>query len=202
MPFGVARIARAGTDITIVAAGQIVQRALEAAETLAARGHRLRGHRSPHHHAARRRDRSSQASRKTHRLLIVDEGWAMCGVGAELGQAMNELAFDELDAPVGRLHTEPTSHPLRAGRSSARCWSTPARIAAGRARRHRRPPAGARALVHGRHQERRAGQAGACAGQAAARGAGAPRPSCRATASRSPCRSATSPSAKARSCAG
>ena len=49
---------------------------------------------------------------KTHRLLIVDEGWAMCGVGAELGQAMNEIAFDELDAPVGRLHTEPVSHPL------------------------------------------------------------------------------------------
>ena len=36
----------------------------------------------------------------------------MCGVGAELGQAMNEIAFDELDAPVGRLHTEPVSHPL------------------------------------------------------------------------------------------
>src|SRR6202008_1317612 len=49
---------------------------------------------------------------KTHRLLIVDEGWAMCGVGAELGQAMNEIAFDDLDAPVGRLHTEPVSHPL------------------------------------------------------------------------------------------
>ena len=38
MPFGVARIARAGTDITIVAAGQMVQRALEAAEALAAEG--------------------------------------------------------------------------------------------------------------------------------------------------------------------
>ena len=50
--------------------------------------------------------------RQDHRLLIVDEGWAMCGVGAELGQAMNEIAFDELDAPVGRLHTEPVSHPL------------------------------------------------------------------------------------------
>jgi 2-oxoisovalerate dehydrogenase E1 component len=54
----------------------------------------------------------AQSVAKTHRLLIVDEGWAMCGVGAELGQAMNELAFDELDAPVARLHTEPLSHPL------------------------------------------------------------------------------------------
>ena len=49
---------------------------------------------------------------KTHRLLVVDEAYAMCGVGAELGQAMNELAFDELDAPVARLHTEPVIHPL------------------------------------------------------------------------------------------
>ena len=36
----------------------------------------------------------------------------MCGVGAELGQAMNELAFDYLDAPVGRLHTDAMSHPF------------------------------------------------------------------------------------------
>ena len=38
----------------------------------------------------------------------------MCGVGAELGQAMNEIAFDELDAPVGRLHTEPVIASARA----------------------------------------------------------------------------------------
>ena len=36
----------------------------------------------------------------------------MCGVGAELGQAMNELAFDHLDAPVARLHTDSMSHPF------------------------------------------------------------------------------------------
>src|SRR3712207_8597642 len=43
---------------------------------------------------------------------LFRSGWAMCGVGAELGQAMNELAFDDLDAPVGRLHTDPVSHPF------------------------------------------------------------------------------------------
>jgi len=50
--------------------------------------------------------------RKTHRLLVVDEAWAMCGLGAEIAQAINELAFDELDAPPGRLHSAPTSHPF------------------------------------------------------------------------------------------
>ncbi len=49
---------------------------------------------------------------KTHRLLIVDEAWAMCGIGAELGQAMNEIAYDDLDAPVARLHSAPITHPL------------------------------------------------------------------------------------------
>ena len=91
------------------------QRALEAAEALAARGHRGRGHRPPHDHAARRRRRSSRASRKTHRLLVVDEGWAMCGVGAEIAQAMNELAFDELDAPVGPAAHRADLASVRAG---------------------------------------------------------------------------------------
>ena len=50
--------------------------------------------------------------RKTHHLLIVDEGYGPFGVGAEIAQAMNELCFDELDAPVGRLHTASMSHPL------------------------------------------------------------------------------------------
>ena len=36
----------------------------------------------------------------------------MCGVGAELGQAMQELAFDHLDAPVARLHTDALTHPF------------------------------------------------------------------------------------------
>jgi 2-oxoisovalerate dehydrogenase E1 component len=36
----------------------------------------------------------------------------MFGLGAELGQAMNEHCFDYLDAPVARLHSEPTPHPF------------------------------------------------------------------------------------------
>jgi 2-oxoisovalerate dehydrogenase E1 component len=36
----------------------------------------------------------------------------MCGLGGEIAQSLNELAYDELDAPVGRVHTLPTSHPF------------------------------------------------------------------------------------------
>src|SRR5262249_11646294 len=49
---------------------------------------------------------------KTGRLLVVDEGFSMCGLGAELAAVMMEHAFDELDAPVGRLHTDPVGHPF------------------------------------------------------------------------------------------
>jgi 2-oxoisovalerate dehydrogenase E1 component len=111
VPFGVARIARSGKDLTIVSAGQLVHRSLEAAETLVGEGIDCE--------VIDLRTivpldvkTVAESVAKTHRLLIVDEGWAMCGVGAELGQAMNEIAFDDLDAPVGRLHTEPVSHPL------------------------------------------------------------------------------------------
>lgn len=111
VPFGVARIARAGTDITIVAAGQMVQRTLEAADALAAEGIEAEVI-DPRTIMPLDIDTIVASVRKTHRLLIVDEAWAMCGLGGEIAQAINELAFDELDAPPGRLHTAPTSHPF------------------------------------------------------------------------------------------
>lgn len=129
VPFGVARIARRGKDLTIVSAGQLLHRSLEAAEALAAEGVDcevidLR--------TIMPLDVTTvaQSVAKTHRLLIVDEGWAMCGVGAELGQAMNELCFDELDAPVGRLHTEPVTHPLAPALERAMLVDTPKIVAA------------------------------------------------------------------------
>ena len=111
VPFGVARIARTGRDLTIAAAGQMVQRSLEAAEALAAGGIEVE--------VIDLRtiqpldvDTVADSVRKTHRLLVVDEGWPMMGLGAELGQAMNEACWDSLDAPVARLHTAPVTHPF------------------------------------------------------------------------------------------
>lgn len=129
VPFGVARIARAGIDITIVAAGQMVQRALEAAETLAAEGIEAEVI-DPRTIMPLDIDTIVASVRKTHRLLIVDEAWAMCGLGGEIAQAINELAFDELDAPPGRLHTAPTSHPFAPVLERAMLVDTP-RIAQG-----------------------------------------------------------------------
>lgn len=54
----------------------------------------------------------------------------MCGVGAELGQAMHELAFDYLDAPVARLHTDAMSHPFAPSLERAMLINTDAIVAA------------------------------------------------------------------------
>ena len=111
VPFGVARIARPGRDATIAAAGQMVGLALSAAEALARRGVdcEVIDLRTIQPLDV---DTVADSVRRTGRLLVVDEGWSMCGVGAELGQAMQELAFDHLDAPVARLHTDAMTHPF------------------------------------------------------------------------------------------
>ena len=111
VPFGVARIARAGNDVTIAAAGQLVHRALEAAEAAAREGISVE---VIDLRTIQPLDVETVAAsvRRTHRLLVVDEGYAMFGVGAELGQTMNELCFDALDAPVARLHTAPVTFPF------------------------------------------------------------------------------------------
>jgi len=89
----------------------MVQRALEAADVLAAEGIEAEVI-DPRTIMPLDIDTIVASVRKTHRLLIVDEAWAMCGLGGEIAQTINELAFDELDAPPGRLHTAPTSHPF------------------------------------------------------------------------------------------
>jgi 2-oxoisovalerate dehydrogenase E1 component len=151
VPFGVARLARTGRDLTIAAAGQLVIRVLEAAERLATGGIEcevidLRTIMPLDVHTV------AASVARTHRLLIVDEGWAMCGVGAELGQAMNELAFDELDAPVARLHTDPVSHPLAPSLERAMLVDTDRIVAVAREVIAGRPPVPWhwRSVSHGR----------------------------------------------------
>jgi 2-oxoisovalerate dehydrogenase E1 component len=146
VPFGVARIARSGRDLTIAAAGQMVHRALEAATTLARDGIEcevidLR--------TIQPLDVETIATsvRKTHRLLVVDEGWSQFGVGAEIGQSMHELCFDYLDAPVARLHTDFVTHPFAPALERAmlvnadRIVATARRVVAGEANQINRPRA-------------------------------------------------------------
>jgi 2-oxoisovalerate dehydrogenase E1 component len=48
---------------------------------------------------------------KTGRLLIVDEDFAHCGVGAEIAAQLADSGFDDLDAPIRRLNSKPSPTP-------------------------------------------------------------------------------------------
>jgi pyruvate dehydrogenase E1 component beta subunit len=102
-PIGRARVAREGSDLTIVAHSYAVVRALRVAETLAADDGAsvevidLR--------SLRPLDMETVAAsvEKTNRALCVEEGWATYGVTAELAARIGSACFDFLDAPVGRV---------------------------------------------------------------------------------------------------
>jgi 2-oxoisovalerate dehydrogenase E1 component len=113
IPFGVARVARPGTSLTIVAAGRMVGLALEAAAALAREGIEAEII-DPRTIVPLDLKTIAASVTKTNRLLVVDEGYAFCGFGAEVIASINELAFDDLDAPIARLQMEPVAHPFNA----------------------------------------------------------------------------------------
>ncbi|MEL7019032.1 MAG: pyruvate dehydrogenase complex E1 component subunit beta, partial [Pseudomonadota bacterium] len=110
LPIGKARVAREGTDVTIVSYSRGVKFSLEAAETLAGEGISaevvdLR--------TIRPMDVETIVSsvKKTNRLVTVEEGWGPCGIGAEVGWQVTQNAFDYLDAPPTRVTQEDTPLP-------------------------------------------------------------------------------------------
>ena len=55
---------------------------------------------------------------KTHRAVIVEEDWPYCGLGAGISDRIMQKAFDELDAPIRRVHDQGRPHPLQPGARS------------------------------------------------------------------------------------
>jgi 2-oxoisovalerate dehydrogenase E1 component len=115
IPFGQAAVRRVGTDLTIVGIGFTVKQALDAAELLAAEGVSAEVI-DPRTLAPLDMDTILASVHKTGRLLVVDEDFAPCGVGAEIATQVMERAFDDLDAPVRRVNglfaPAPYSPPL------------------------------------------------------------------------------------------
>jgi 2-oxoisovalerate dehydrogenase E1 component len=115
IPFGQAVVRRAGTDLTMVGIGFTVQQALDAAELLAQEGVSAEVI-DPRTLAPLDMGTILASVHKTGRLLVVDEDFAPCGVGAEIATQVMEAAFDDLDAPVRRVNglfaPAPYSPPL------------------------------------------------------------------------------------------
>jgi len=99
IPFGKARIARQGSDVTIVSFGIGMTYALDAADKLAEDGIDaevidLRTLRPMDH------DTVIASVMKTNRCVTVEEGWPVASIGNHISAMLMERAFDYLDAPV------------------------------------------------------------------------------------------------------
>ncbi|MEW6161061.1 MAG: dehydrogenase E1 component subunit alpha/beta [Verrucomicrobiota bacterium] len=101
--FGRGRIARQGTDVTVVALALMVHRALAAAEELAAARISVEVI-DPRTVSPLDTGLILQSVARTGRLVIVDEAFAPCGLGAEVAARLADEAFDDLDAPIKRLN--------------------------------------------------------------------------------------------------
>jgi 2-oxoisovalerate dehydrogenase E1 component len=110
VPFGRARVVRPGGDVTVVALGVMVPRALRAMESLRQDGIAVELI-DPRTLAPLDIDTILTSVAKTGRLLIADETFAPCGVGAEIAAQVMERGFDDLDAPIRRLHGAHTPTP-------------------------------------------------------------------------------------------
>jgi pyruvate dehydrogenase E1 component beta subunit len=101
--FGEAAVRREGSDATIVGISRMAVTAQEAAEQLAAEHDIEAEVIDPRTLRPLDLDTILDSVRKTNRCVIVEEGWPHGGVGANLAALVQEQAFDDLDAPVGRV---------------------------------------------------------------------------------------------------
>lgn len=102
VPFGQARIAREGKDVTVVGIAAMVHRTLAAADELAKEGVSVEVI-DPRTLQPLDIETILASVHKTGRLLVVDEDYSPCGVAAEIGMQVMNRGFDDLDAPVQRL---------------------------------------------------------------------------------------------------
>jgi pyruvate dehydrogenase E1 component beta subunit len=115
IPFGVADVKRAGSDITIVATSSMVHVALGAADLLAVAGISAEVI-DPRTMWPLDEQALIASATKTSRVIVVDEGYERYGVTAEIAAVIAEGAFFHLEAPVkrmGAMHVPiPFSPPL------------------------------------------------------------------------------------------
>jgi pyruvate dehydrogenase E1 component beta subunit len=101
--FGEAAIRREGADVTIVGVSRMAITAERAAQALADEHDVSAEVIDPRTLRPLDLDTILASVRKTNRCVVVEEGWPHGGVGANLAALIQEQAFDDLDAPVGRV---------------------------------------------------------------------------------------------------
>jgi len=110
VPMGVAELKREGDHCSIITHGKMVLVAMRVADDLAKEGINidvvdLRTVRPIDVEAIAR------SVQKTNRAVVLEEGWEICGMGAQVVDFIQRECFDDLDAPVLRVHQEDVPMP-------------------------------------------------------------------------------------------
>ena len=103
IPIGKAQVKRAGAHCTLVTYGKMILVALQAAEALAKENIDVE---VIDLLSLRPIDVETIATsvQKTNRAVVLEEGWEICGIGAQVSDFVQRDCFDDLDAPVIRVH--------------------------------------------------------------------------------------------------
>ncbi|HUJ74776.1 MAG TPA: pyruvate dehydrogenase complex E1 component subunit beta, partial [bacterium] len=102
LPLGVAEVKQEGRDVTIIAHGRmntLVMAALPEFERQRISVEVV----DPRTIKPLDVETLARSVRKTHRVVIVEEGHRFCGVGAEIADQLYSTCFDDLDAPIVRV---------------------------------------------------------------------------------------------------
>jgi len=102
IPLGKARVVREGTDVTVIAIGPLVHRALEAATQAEEEGISVEIV-DPRTLQPLDEDALVASVKKTNRAVVAHEAVTRMGFGAEVTAVLQHQAFDYLDAPIERV---------------------------------------------------------------------------------------------------
>jgi pyruvate dehydrogenase E1 component beta subunit len=110
VPLGQGDVKRVGSHVTLVAWSKAVHLCLQAAEVLAGEG--IEAEVVDPRTLRPLDDEIIFASvKKTGRCVIVEDGWPMCGVGAEIAYRVQRACLDAMDAPVERVTADDVPMP-------------------------------------------------------------------------------------------
>ena len=112
IPFGQARIAREGKDLTIIAISYMVNVALEAAEEIKAKHNIDIEIIDPRTLVPFDLDAVEKSVRKTNKVVVLEEGPKRDGVGSEISSLIMENLFDYLDFPLKRIAAKNSIVPM------------------------------------------------------------------------------------------
>jgi pyruvate/2-oxoglutarate/acetoin dehydrogenase E1 component len=102
IPIGVGEIKRQGSDITVVATGRLVLKALEAAEKLESEGYSIEVF-DPRTLFPLDKPMLKKSVGKTGRVVIMDDSTRTCGFAAEVAAFLSDECFSSLKAPIKRI---------------------------------------------------------------------------------------------------